>query len=49
MMEEISAVKYLECSGLTQKGLKMVFEEAVRAVLTPFRVAPLKKGNCRTS
>ncbi|XP_064406253.1 ras-related C3 botulinum toxin substrate 1 [Halichondria panicea] len=46
MLKEISAVKYLECSALTQKGLKTVFDEAIRAVLTPTKAPRKKRSAC---
>ena len=42
MAREIGAVKYVECSALTQKGLKNAFDESIRAVLYPQPVG--KKG-----
>mmetsp|Transcript_17612 Transcript_17612/g.19615 ORF Transcript_17612/g.19615 Transcript_17612/m.19615 type:complete len:196 (-) Transcript_17612:36-623(-) len=39
MAQSIGALKYLECSSFTQVGLKNVFDEAMRAVIS----APMNK------
>ncbi|XP_077553982.1 rac family small GTPase Mtl [Haemaphysalis longicornis] len=44
LCSKIRAIKYLECSALTQRGLRQVFDEAVRAVLRP---EPLKRRQRR--
>ena len=37
MVKEVGAVKYLESSALTQKGLKTIFDESIRVVLNPIK------------
>ncbi|KAK6167277.1 ras-related C3 botulinum toxin substrate 2 [Patella vulgata] len=41
LSNKIRAIKYMECSALTQRGLKQVFDEGVRAVLQP---QPLRRN-----
>lgn len=44
MQKEIGAVKYLECSAMTGKGVDTVFDNAVDAILHPQKVPKEKKG-----
>jgi len=44
MSSEIGAAKYMECSAITQQGLKAVFDEAIRAVLSPPTLGKSAKG-----
>ena len=46
LANELGAVKYMECSALTQKGLKAVFETSVRAVLDPSKFKRENKKKC---
>lgn len=46
LARELKAVKYVECSALTQAGLKNVFDEAIVAALEPPVTRGSKKSGC---
>jgi len=45
MAKEIGAVNFLECSALTQEGLKQVFDDAIRAAMAKPKKPTGKKCN----
>lgn len=46
LQKQINAVKYIECSALTQQGLKGVFDDAVRAASRPPPPQKKSRGGC---
>ncbi|OXB60731.1 hypothetical protein ASZ78_006094 [Callipepla squamata] len=46
LARDLKAVKYVECSALTQKGLKNVFDEAILAALEPPEPKKTRRHAC---
>mmetsp|Transcript_6816 Transcript_6816/g.21938 ORF Transcript_6816/g.21938 Transcript_6816/m.21938 type:complete len:194 (+) Transcript_6816:150-731(+) len=46
LARELGAYKYIECSALTQQGLKGVFDDAIRCVLDMQKKPKKKKSKC---
>ena len=46
LQKEIGAFKFLECSAMTQKNVRTVFDEAIRAVLRPSKPVKAHKKPC---
>lgn len=43
MAKDVGCVLYIECSALTQTGIKGIFDDAIRAAMTP---PPKKSSGC---
>jgi Ras-related C3 botulinum toxin substrate 1 len=46
LQKELGAAKHLECSARTQEGLPSLFNEAIRACITPASGRKKEKGKC---
>ena len=46
LARELGAYKYIECSALTQQGLKGVFDDSIRCVLDAMKKPKKKKKKC---
>jgi len=46
LARELGAYKYIECSALTQQGLKGVFDDAIRCVLDMQKKPKKKRSKC---
>lgn len=47
LKKSLKAIKYVECSAKTQKGVKSVFDEAIRAVLFAKPAEKKQSGGCQ--